>query len=40
MKEKYNGSETMDAFKGEFVRRPDAIRLAEANIKMEGMCVW
>ena len=36
MKQKYPETVTQNSFKGEFVKRPDAIRLAEANIKMEG----
>lgn len=36
MKEKMPETVTQNSFKGEYVKRPDAIRLAEANIKMEG----
>jgi hypothetical protein len=30
-------SETKQSFQGEFAKRPDIIRLADAHIKMEGM---
>lgn len=36
MKEKLPETVTQHSFKGEFVKRPDAIRLSESNIKMEG----
>jgi len=36
LKEKMPETVTQNSFKGEYVKRPDAIRLSESNIKMEG----
>ena len=36
-KEHVDTSETKQSFQGEFAKRPDMIRLAGANIKLEGM---
>lgn len=35
-KNKLPSSETKQQFRGEFIRRPEAVRLADANIRMEG----
>lgn len=35
-KNKLPSSETKQQFRGEFIRRPEAVRLADANITMEG----
>ena len=37
-KEQTKTSETKQSFQGEFAKRPDIIRLADANIKLEGRC--
>ena len=36
LKEKMPETVTQNSFKGEYVKRPDAIKLSESNIKMEG----
>ena len=36
-KEHVSKSETKQSFQGEFAKRPDMIRLADAHIKLEGM---
>lgn len=30
----------MQQFRGEFIKRPEAVRLADANITMEGMLIF